>query len=180
MKIISEDVKMAWELRQAGVFEDLKNHLIKDPHHIIVPCSDGHQMRDLFWNHLRRLERNDPEPIIHTLALNGGALLIAESSPMNRVFREDLVILHHLKQAITMKGVKTVVLYAHCPCGAAYHQGLTLRQAISLLVESKSRAQACLPGIDVSCYYHIDYGNRRRTYFVNRQNWEQYLDLAKR
>lgn len=167
---------MARALRGAGVFEDLQGHLIEDPDNIIVPCSDGHQMRDLFWTHYGKLESKRNGPILHPIALNGGALLIPESSPMNRMYREDLVILSHLQAAITMKNVKTVVLYTHCPCGAAYHHGLNLRQVMALLMEAKNRTRACLPGIDVLCYCHIDYGGgRRRTYFVNRKKWEDFI-----
>ena len=139
----------------------------------MVTCSDGDQFGDVFTHHAKQvcsLHREDSR--IHTLALNGGAKLIAEGSPL-LTSGEDEVLLRHIGVAIKLMGIETVVLYAHAPCGAAYSRGLSFEQVLDILFQGKDRVRKTYPGVKVACFCHIDDGDKKRTYFVSRDAWNR-------
>jgi hypothetical protein len=108
---------------------------------------------------------------IHELKLNGGALLIPEKSPITHL-GEDRVLIEHIRSAMRMKKIQTVVLFAHAPCGMAGMFGLTLTQNLDCLIEAKLRLKSELVGAKVVCFMHIARSDReRRTYFISAAKW---------
>ncbi len=138
---------------------------------ILVACSDGDQLPDIFNNLSHSFEGQRPTARIHTIALNGGALLLPANSPLVTPHREDEVLLEHIRVARELKGIDTVALYTHAPCGAGGMAGLTLEQEIDLLLSAKSRIKEELIDVKVACFCHIDRGDDKRTYFVSRNRW---------
>ena len=158
--------------RRAGILQDVNAHRIDQSQGaIIVSCADGDQMHDLFHHHATLFLKSNAVPRLHTLALNGGALLLPVTSPLNRQFREDEVLLHHINVAQKLKEINTVVLYAHAPCGAAAMHNMSFLQVIEYLIQAKMLLKKSGPaGIKVACFIHIDYdGDKKRTYFVSRE-----------
>lgn len=161
---------------------------------VLATCADGAQFDDLY-GHLRKvcLDRGLDQARIHPLGLNGGALQIAEESPLNDALGEDRVYMHHIAGARILKGYHTVVLMAHGPCGAASLAGMTLEQELDFLmlakqrVRSESDAQTAtlaarlgkevpIPQVKVICLFHVDYGGQRRTYHVSREAWRFWYE----
>lgn len=155
-----------------GVLLEVQAHLIDESHGtIMVTCADGDQMTDVYRHHEGVCMHHRDDPRIHLLSLNGGAKLIAKSSPL-RVGDEDTLLLKHMQFAREMKKMETVVLYAHAPCGVAYGHDLSFAEVLELLFEGKERVKCTLSEIKVACFCHIDYGDgRKRTYFVSRDAW---------
>lgn len=158
--------------KKVGVLRKVRPHLVDESNGaILVTCADGDQMEDLFSYHrkisLHHRETHRP----HLLSLNGGAKLIAPDSPLRRG-SEDTIILEHLKDARRMKEIETVVLYAHAPCGAAYAKQLSFYRVLELLFSGRARVEQVMPGIKVTCFCHVDYGDgKKHTYFASRTTW---------
>lgn len=175
MHISSGDRELVRRMRECGVLRDADGHRLDQTSGVIVvACADGDQMPDLFRFQSAMSEGHRQDPRIHTIALNGGALLIPESSPIAMV-GEDRVILEHVRGAQTLKGISTVALYAHAPCGMAYGAALSFEAVIGLLMRAKTRVKEAVPGLKVACFCHVDKGDgNRRTYFVSRDAHEQW------
>ncbi|OGZ07818.1 MAG: hypothetical protein A3C93_05860 [Candidatus Lloydbacteria bacterium RIFCSPHIGHO2_02_FULL_54_17] len=138
---------------------------------ILVTCADGDQMENVFLYHRKICLHHREEHRPHLLSLNGGAKLIASDSPL-RHGDEDTVLLGHLKDARRMKGIETIVLYAHAPCGAAYAHKLSFYRVLELLFAGRERVEREMPGVKVTCFCHVDYGNgKKHTYFASRTSW---------
>ncbi len=169
-KLTDDDRTLIKEFLGCGILRDLNAHLIDQSNGaILVTCADGDQMSDLFHHHERIAREGGGTPRLHTLALNGGALLLAPSSPLNRQFHEDEVLLHHITVARQLKDIHTIVLYAHAPCGAAGAFHLTFLQVLEYLMEAKRSLKNGNGKIKVACFCQIDYGTgEKRTYSVSR------------
>ncbi|MBI5370210.1 hypothetical protein HZA85_03420 [Candidatus Uhrbacteria bacterium] len=170
-------------LREENVLQDGEAHLLESPTGVIVvACSDGDQMPDIF-DHYRDLARAGEWPVRpHMLCLHGGAMLIAPDCPLYRAFHVDELLLQHIREAegLDLKGIGTVVLYVHAPCGAAGLANLTVVNQLDMLMRAKARVKAIDMTNRVICFVHVDYGNegngshRRRTYFMSAAGWAEF------
>jgi hypothetical protein len=162
-------------LREAGVLEnDDAGKLYSPDGVIVIPCSDGDQMPDVFKHQCRLAHEGSWTVRPHMLSLHGGSMLIAEDCPLYRQFRVDELLLQHIREAEgpDLKGIGTVVLYIHAPCGAAGLAGLSVVHQIVYLMRAKQRVQEIDTTNKVICLVHVDYGDeRRRTYFISRSKW---------
>ena len=162
---------------QAMVLLDVHPHLIDQSNGVIVvACSDGDQMPDVFKHHEKFCTHHREHARIHLFSLNGGAKLISENSPL-RMHQEDQVLLSHIRMARKSKQIETVILYAHAPCGAAYGKKLSFTDVLELLFQGKERVKREIPGIKVACFCHVDHGNnKKRTYFVSYEAWLRWKE----
>ena len=175
MALTQADQELVRDLREAGVLQNVDGHRLDQSNGIIlVCCADGDQMPDIwqFQNGIMQGQRQTSR--IHTLSLNGGALLIPEGSPLNAEAHEDIVLLKHIHEAIILKGIHTIALYAHGPCGAAGLAGLTLVEVIGLLKQAGKRVREAFPSAQVVCFFHADKGETKRTYFASAK-WFEWL-----
>jgi hypothetical protein len=172
LQLNQRDRDLIAHYKEIGVLSDVAAHLIDEQHGaIMVTCSDGDQFSDVFAHHAQHIcmtQRHDSR--IHLLALNGGAKLLAKDSPLLTV-GEDAVLLKHIGAGIALKGIQTVVLYAHAPCGVAYEEDLPFDQVLDLLFRGKQRVKEMYPSTKVACFCHVDDGEKKRTYFVSREVW---------
>lgn len=171
-------------LREADVLENDNAGKLNSPEGVIViPCSDGDQMPDVF-THQCGLAHEGGWPVRpHMPSLHGGAILMAEDCPLYREFRVDELLLLHIRQAEgpELKGIGTVVLYAHAPCGAAAMAKLTLVHQIVYLMRAKVRVKEIDTTNKVICFLHVDYGTgRKRTYFISRAKWLEFWSKSGR
>lgn len=160
------------ELRSEGIFEDVNANRIDMKNGVIlVSCSDGDQMPDIFTHHAALCGTQRDGPRIHTLGLNGGALLLHPDSPLSR--DGEWRILHkHIADAERLKDIHAVALYAHAPCGAAGLCGMSLLDVVQWLLAGKVFLENALASVACHAFLHIDRGNdERRTYFVSRARW---------
>lgn len=164
---------------QVGVLLDVHPHLIDQSNGVIlVTCSDGDQMPDVFKHHEKFCTHHRENARIHLFSLNGGAKLISADSPL-RMHQEDEVLLSHIRMARELKKIETVVLYAHAPCGVAYGKKLSFTDVLELLFKGKERVKTEVPGVKVACFCHVDHGeNRKRTYFVSYEAWQRWRASA--
>ncbi len=176
--LLAADRAFIEKLRKAGVFLDVENHLIDQTAGVIlVTCSDADRFCDIFMHQIYMQSGCRPDPRIHVLAWHGGALACAPCSPINRRKHADDVFLDQIIDARALKGINVVALYAHAPCGAAGHHGVSLERVIALQVRAKRRIKALNEGVMVVCFFHVDYGNgKQRTYFLCREKWEQWAE----
>lgn len=159
-------------LRKQHILDDVDTHRLDlSAGVILVTCSDGDQILDTISHAMRLFDEQSIKPRIHLIALNGGGLLVSEKSPLVANKREDLIILEHIAVAQKLKGINTVALYTHAPCGAGTLASLTLEQEIDLLLAAKTRLKETVSGIRAACFCHIDRGDDKRTYFVSKNRW---------
>ena len=155
--------------RAAGALCDLDGEKIHAPNGtILLACADGDQFFELLHHHchIAKTVRH------HALLLNGGPLLVAPASPIENAGTDGEVLLRHIDAAVPMKGIPTVVLCTHAPCGAARKANLDFLDVLRLLMEAKLRLRKSLDLKSVErihCFCHVDHGgNHKRTYCVLR------------
>ena len=173
-QLSAEDFRVIeeWKKKEVGVLEPIDMGRLGQVEGMVVVCADPGRFPDIYRHH-----RTVASSVVAPLALFGGALLIAEDSPLNEGWREDLTILRHIKLGKSLLGLEHVSLYGHWPCKAAAGVNLSLREAANLVVKAKYRLLKEIPGIRLTCLFHIDYRPHReemKSYFFNRHAWETW------
>lgn len=177
--IKSEEVLFLEKLRSAGILEDIDKKRIDSSNGVIlVTCADGDQMADVFQKTENLSHR------IHTLALNGGGLLLPTSSPANTLLtntsnekevRIGDVFLDQIITARALKNINLIALHVHVPCGIGQKFDIDPKQLIELLAKAKDRLKEAMPGIKVCSFVHVAWPDgRKRTYFVSREKWRTF------
>lgn len=180
MTLTEEDLKYIERLKEVEIFQNVDDHLLDQTNGLIlVTCGDGDQMFDIFKYHVQMQNGHLSDPRIHLLAFNGGASRLSRNSPTNRPgFLSDLTFMEGIHEAVALKGIRTIGLQIHGPCGKIARCGLTFKQSLPLLIEAKLRVKSEIANSIVACLCHIDYGNhKKRTEFVNRPNFEKWHHL---
>ncbi|MFA6161628.1 MAG: hypothetical protein WC766_05705 [Patescibacteria group bacterium] len=172
IELSAEDLEIKNALKGKGILEDVNHHKIDLANGVILTaCADGDQMPDIFKHVTQSCCVHRSDPRIHTIALNGGALLIPRNSPVTQL-GEDRVIIEHIRAACKLKKIFTVALYAHAPCGMAGYYDLDLMHVLELLVQAKERIKTELVGTKAVCFVHIAKPDgRRNTYFLSAAKW---------
>lgn len=163
--------------RDRGALCEIDNHLIESSHGtVFVGCPDGDQFNDVYEHHCMMCPG---EIRHHPLLLNGGALLLSPSSPVPKAKWDGAVLMRHVQNATRIKGIHSVVFYAHVPCAVALQCSLDFLEVMRLLLEAKSHVRAfrLFSGLKFACFCHVDFGNgngsnghpKKRTYFVDRE-----------
>ncbi len=176
---VREDIVFLKLMRmEFGVFTDLAPDAIRDAVQkgsVIVPCADGDQLHDLLTHH--RNVCGCPDKCHHSPALNGGPLLLSDQVPAEMRSDGD-VLLRHTFEGKAIKGIDTVVLYGHAPCGKARGNNISAPEALDHYVRAKHRVRtyAHEAGITLDAchlWMHIQWPDgARRSYFFNRKAWE--------
>ncbi|KKR04621.1 MAG: hypothetical protein UT30_C0005G0024 [Candidatus Uhrbacteria bacterium GW2011_GWF2_39_13] len=172
------DMEVIKVLRREGIFEDGNTQKLESPDgEIVVTCADGDQMPDMFSHQCELADKGGWPVRPHVLSLHGGAMLMAEDCPLYQEFRVDELLLQHIREAEgkDLKGIGTVFLYIHVPCGAAGLAKLNLVNQIVFLMRAKERVKEIDSTNKVLCFVHVDYGTgRRRTYFISYTKWMEF------
>ena len=157
-----------------NIFQRVDEHLLHpaESNGIVLNfCGDCDQAEDMVGFHEKAMAMVTGYSRIHRVGLNGGAILIPSYSPVAQL-NEGLIMLAHSEFAVRKKGIRTIVLHIHAPCGAAMEFGLTVPDSIHLLVEAKRLMKERCPSTKVVCFVHIDKGERgKKTYFVSPKEW---------
>lgn len=167
------------ELILGGVLRRIEDHLLDQSEGaILVCCGDADRAFEKVTFHARTQLGYREEPRIHLVAVNGGPLGIPHHSPVNSAGETpgaDAYLLRQIRGARRLKGIDTVVLCAHAPCGMADLAGLNMFQTVELLVAAKLRVREEHPDGRVASFLHVDHGSGvMRTYFVSREDWERW------
>ena len=161
-----------------SVFTDLAPEAIRQAvktGSVIVPCADGDQIYDLLTHH--RSVCGCPKKCHHAPALNGGPLLLSDRVS-EEMQSDGRVLLRHAFEGKAIKGVETVVLYGHAPCGKALGNTISVPKALGHYVRAKERVWSYAKERKIelaSCHLwmHIQWPDGlRRSYFFNRKAWE--------
>ncbi len=178
-----EDLTFIKELRKAGVLQNVEGHRLDQRNGIIsVNCADGDRFYDIvqYQAKMQAGQRLDLDPRIHSLSWHGGALACAPDSPVNKRKLAYEVFLDQITDARAIKDINVVALGAHGPCGAAALCGINLPRSIRLHVRAKTKIKMLNKGIEVACFFHVDYGNdKKRTYFLSRERWEKWMKRSR-
>lgn len=178
MKELSpNDEAIVRALREANVLQDTAGHLLDQREGVIlVTCPDGDHFFDIFSRQLAMQTGQCQDKRIHTFGWHGGSIRLAANSPANRRPDEHQIFLEEIRDARGIKGINTVALYAHAVCGKATACGIDFLQLMRLHMQAKTAVKEMNSGITVACFLHVTYPNkRRRTYFVSRPDWEQWI-----
>ncbi len=173
LSLTKQDYELIRELRQADVFCDIASYRLDQANGaILIVCSDGDQFSDVF-HHQEKLQLNGHRvrPRVHTFAWHGGALACVPCSPINEEEDDHLVFLRQIGAGRAMKDIHVVIARAHAPCGAARKNNVSLTEAISLQFKAKQQIKTLNHGVTAACFFDVDYGSRKRTYFVSKKNW---------
>lgn len=191
--ITEADFELLRELRREGVLAQVDEHRVPlDNGVILVTCGDGDRLPDIFAYKRKIVETRCNDTRIHLLAWNGGALRLAKpsGSARNSPIKTDgtgahKLFLQEIAGAVSLKGIRTVALYIHAPCGWAGLAGIDIRKTLLCLIEAKKTIKVAMPDVQVAAFVQVDYGDfatrirpdKRRfaTYFTSRANVEQWI-----
>ncbi len=142
---------------------------------IIVCCSDGDQLTDLLNHNASMAIESEGQTRPHTIANHGGAMLLSDGVNLFEEHDVSGLIRTEIAQAIKMKGIRSVALMVHTPCGASSMIDLDVVGTVDHMVRGKKMLKEYFPEIMFTCFLHVDYGqNRRRTYFVPKDTFEEW------
>jgi hypothetical protein len=137
---------------------------------IMVACADGDQMHDVYNYQCNMCATQRATPRIHTLALNGGALLLSPMCPLTQERHEGAALVNHIAGAKLLKNITSLALYSHAPCGAAGLANMSIRDQIRELLAAATHIQESVDAVSAMCYFHVDWGHgRKRTYAVAQE-----------
>lgn len=175
-QLSEEDLRVVeeWKKKDVGVLEPIDMGRLGQVDGMAVVCADPGRFPDIYRHH-----RTVASSVIAPLTLFGGVYLVAEDSPLNEGWREDLTILRHIKLGKSLLGLDHVSLYPHWPCRAAAEASISLREAANLVVKAKYRILKEVPGIQLASFFHIDYQPHRdkdpmKSYIFKRRAWEAW------
>jgi hypothetical protein len=169
----NDELELVRKLREHGVFLEVDVHKRRlERGMILVVCPDCDQREDMMGHAEWMFRQLKLPPRMHALALNGGAKLLAEGSPLSNAALKGAMLLEDIGGARHLKGIDTIALYAHYPCGAARLAGVNFETAVDLLMRAETRVKAQEPTAWVDAFVHVDHGDgRKRTYFVSHGAW---------
>lgn len=177
MTLSDTDFQLYQNLRKAGVLEEIEPHRLEiNDGIILVSCSDGDQFPDIVRHMGDVLDTCGAKRRIHPFTDNGGPLILDLSSPLAANCRcENL--LESIDGARELKGIATVALCTHAPCGMARKIGLNLAEVIRSLKQGKANLENTHPGFVIRPFVQIDHRDgRKRTYFVSGQRWQLWAE----
>lgn len=176
------------QMKQGLVLQHVDGHRVDASDGVVIcGCGDADQERDYASFLAAQLH-----PRMHRLQFNGGPLSIPPESTLH--FRHDDTgepipsgIAHRLeiRDAVRIKQIRTVVLVAHVPCGAALAAKMPIDDVVYALMAAKREVIEHYQleyGVRVACFLHVDWskiwpgsGRDPRTYFVSREQAEAWL-----
>ena len=165
------------DLRDFDVLQDIRWELVKLESGVcLLPCGDGDHFPQIFhWCEDKMLERGIKNPIIHPLSHNGGALLLPPDSPLNDNNR-GANLLKDIEIPIE-KGIRTLMQFSHAPCLGADKGKIGIMEQIRLHKVADTILQETYPQLQVLCFFHVYWGDRKRIYFVSGERWRAYQRL---
>lgn len=181
---------------QIGILKEVDEQLLELQRGLIaVVCSDGHHFIHSANEMARWVETHDSfrendVPVFHPIANHGGALHLSPSLPFpeSRQLANPYIMLQ-LGEALQMKGIHTIGLFSHAPCGKVRNccPEMTIEQQIQLLFEAKKAVRERWgnhPNLrQVRCFFRVFYeveGHetrdlpRRAIYFIDKIAWNKY------
>lgn len=159
-------------LRMAGVLEDVDAHRINMGNGVIVVrCPDCDQKDDVEGHDCKLVEANGGRKRFHPLLHHGGAAVAAPGNHLYPGFDIPGYLALQIREAEGLKKINTILLEVHTPCGKGKESGLNIVHLIMYMMMGKPMVKAVDPSNEVVCRVHVDYGDRKRTYFISRQRW---------
>lgn len=162
-------------LREASVLVDIDREKLcaaVSNGTILYFCGDCDQAPEF----LRHLEGMLPAGCrTHRKAEDGGALRLNPNVPIPSELRIDSQALIGLKVTRWMKNISTLTLQNHYPCGMAELASQSLPDVLWHLVETPDFVRKCAnwgPAL-ILPFFHVDYGDKRRTYFAQAKTREE-------
>ncbi len=170
MRLDETDKGYIAQLREGGVLKDDDGKKLHTPQGVImVACSDGDQMADVFEHTCQLAESGGGKKRVHTLMNHGGAMLLSPRAPLYEDHAADEFLIRQINEARKMKKIDTVALVVHAPCGAANMADLSVIEVIDHMFRGKKQLKERWPNMKVACFVHVDFGDRKRMYFVSRE-----------
>lgn len=179
MVLSYEDFGFICRLKELEILVDVEEYRLDQTNGVVlVSCGDADQMPDIFRHQMKMQNGQRENPRVHTLTWNGGAARLPKDSPMNEPgLLSDITFMKEIADAVWLKNIKTIALYIHTPCGKTANCRMSFQDSIHLVIKAKLRIKNEIPDIRVACFCHVDYGDRKKTKFVSRQQYEKYRHL---
>lgn len=184
------DLEIVNMLKARDILEDVEEGCLNHANGgIVFGCPDCDQFDDVYCQHAEYCRAHRTEPRIHPLTEHGGAAMlnpfsklgvpgtelirfVATNLPLDGTMPSNSCIQHmrsifrlwDLYQAHKMKGIESVVLYTHGPCGAAQAVNLPIEQLLMDQVLGHHRVQRLFEGeqLQVVSFVHLCYPDGRK------------------
>lgn len=142
-------------------------------------CADGHRFCNIHAHLVRGLRKGREELVIHTISMAGAVLRIPRRSRVFSWIRgDDTLLLSEIAGGKKLKGITTVILVSHWPCGAAQESGVGFHESLRLFALAKRRVREKFPELNVGCFIDFDFGQHcQRTYRIRIRELRSYLGM---
>lgn len=169
-----------------GVFENVKPHqLSAENGFIALMCPDCDQSIDRQKHLWEVSNRKCGVARVHPFSLHGGGLVLAPNSPVSvgryngEMTIEQFLLLHQIRDAMTIKNMDTFVIGCHAPCAAAARAHLSFIEVLRHTFAAKRWLKSMIPELRIACFPHIHYPkngeeDKRRTYFCSMENFQRF------
>jgi hypothetical protein len=166
------------EWKKFGVLQNVADHILDQKNGVIlITCSDADQFDDVFRHQCGMQTTQREKPRIHTFAWHGGPLACAPCSRIcGKRKHAHLIFLDQISDAHHMKEISVVASRAHAPCGAVRMNQIAIEEEMAIHMRAKQQMKTLNEGITVAPFLDVDYGDRKRTYFIFRERWEAWAD----
>lgn len=157
--------------------EDHRLQIRKDGVEVVVACGDGDRAPDVFEHRKKLARKNGRQSRHHYVTAHGGAVAVALSLKYGRgrkVAWSDTWVIEQIREGIKIKKARHIIIYVHAPCAKAKALGLGLEDVVRLALAAKFKIRRRIRlgrRIKIACFMHVDYGAKKRTYYISKTCW---------
>ncbi|MBI4256598.1 hypothetical protein HY626_00910 [Candidatus Uhrbacteria bacterium] len=143
-------------LREGGV---LKDYTARGRNgQIVVACSDGDQMKDLILHKWREAIRSGRIFRPHLFCCHGGAMNVDPTCTLYPGMSRNLLEQIRQAEGVDLKGITSVNLCIHAPCGAASMTGMTILHQLWHQYRAAEEVSMIDSTNSIIPTIHVDYG----------------------
>ena len=184
-EITPRDEAIIAHLIELGVLVEINTgRLDQDKGSIVLICSDPLRFPQIFLKHIEMQNGRFDMPFLFTLAMPGGALLLAPESKLLDVGSTlDHDLIKRIQMGVNEFDMATIALGVHVPCLGAHHAHMDAFAVTTGLFDAKQRVKTIFNARrKVAAFFQVHYSSGKMTYyFAKLLAWQAaYPTLAAR
>lgn len=167
-----------------------KRMVVPEPHKmdlsngcIVVSCADGDQIVHVVEQVAMMATVQSCKPRPHLLTAHGGALILSPEWPDDVGRDRAKSLLLEIAEARELKGISTILLLSHAPCGKVVQTGMGVEETIKHLMLAKKYVKGLHPTAMVRCLKQVDWQEQlpnqpeKEMYFLPVERWPQFPNI---
>ncbi len=167
-----------------------KRMVVPEPHKldlsngcIVISCADGDQIVHVVEQVAMMATVQSCKPRPHLLTPHGGALVLSPEWPDQAGRRRAECLKEEIAESRTMKGISTILLFGHAPCGKVGQTEMDVETTIKHLMMAKKYVKGLYPSAMVRCLMQVDWQEQlldqpeKEVFFLPVEKWPQFPNI---